>query len=80
MKGVLYYELLENGQTLIGERCSRQLKKLNTFDYHLFRRMQQALMDSCFQTLDDVRKFVNGFIASKSASFLRDGIRMLPDQ
>ena len=45
-------------------------------DYHLFWSMQ----DSCFKTLDDVRKFVDNFIASKSASFFHDGICMLPDR
>ena len=49
-------------------------------DYHLFRSMQHALKNSRFQTLDDVWKFVDDFIASKSARFFRDGIRMLSDR
>ena len=48
------------------------------YDYHVFRSMQHALKDTRFQTLNDVRKFVDDFIASKSASFFCDRIRMLP--
>ena len=49
-------------------------------DYHLFRSMQHALENRCFLNLDDVRKFVVDFIASKPASFFRNGIRTLPDR
>ncbi len=49
-------------------------------DYHLFRSMQHALVDKQLKTLDDMRKFVDDFIASKPASFFRDGIRMLPER
>ena len=47
-------------------------------DYHLFRSMQNALMDTEFETFEDVKKFVDNFIASKDHTFFSEGIHMLP--
>lgn len=49
-------------------------------DYHLFRSMQDALADSQFETFEDVRKFIDDFIASKDSTFFADGMHMLPDR
>lgn len=47
-------------------------------DYHLFRSMQNALEDTQFKTYGEVRKWVDSFIAGKSALFFRRGIQLLP--
>ena len=49
-------------------------------DFHLFRSMQHALADSQFKTVNDIRNFVDEFIAPKPPHIFRDGIRMLPDR
>ena len=48
-------------------------------DYHLFRSMAHRLEGINFQKFKDNRKFMDDFIASKLASFYRDGTRMLPN-
>lgn len=49
-------------------------------DYHLFRSMQNALSDTDFKSLDDIRKWIDDFIASKQPEFFRDGIQQLPER
>jgi hypothetical protein len=48
-------------------------------DYHLFRLLQHHLADTHFKTVEEVRKSIDDFIASKPPSFFRDGIRQLPE-
>ena len=55
MKGVLYYELLEKGQTVTAERYSRQLNKLSEVldkKGHLLRKIAEKLC--CFTTMLDL--------------------------
>ncbi|EFN78930.1 Histone-lysine N-methyltransferase SETMAR, partial [Harpegnathos saltator] len=46
-------------------------------DYYLFRSMQHALSDMHFQSVDEIRKWLDNFIMSKDVTFFRDGIRKL---
>ena len=131
-KGILYYELLQQRQTVTAERYCEQLNRLNEIldekrpfvgqgtrpvkllhdnarphvaksvrdtltslrwealrhvayspdlapsDYHLFRSMNNALQGVRFQTLEEVKKWVDNFFKSKSQQFFRDGINDLP--
>ncbi|EFN78690.1 Histone-lysine N-methyltransferase SETMAR, partial [Harpegnathos saltator] len=47
-------------------------------DYHLFWSMQHALSDMHFQSVDDIRKWLDHFIVSEDVTFFRDGIYQLP--
>lgn len=49
-------------------------------DYHLFRSMQSYLADQRFSKVEDVRKWLDEYFASKPISFYRDGIHHLPDR
>lgn len=49
-------------------------------DYHLFRSMQSYLADQRFTKVEDVRKWLDEYFASKPPSFYREGIRKLPDK
>ncbi|EFN79204.1 Histone-lysine N-methyltransferase SETMAR, partial [Harpegnathos saltator] len=53
---------------------------LTLSNFHLFQSMQHALPDTHFSTVDDVRNFINDFVASKPPSFYCDGIRRLPNK
>ena len=46
-------------------------------DYDLFRSMAHRLAGIRCRKVEDIIKFMDDFIASKPASFYRDGIRML---
>lgn len=49
-------------------------------DYHLFRALQNNLNEKTFKTLDDVKKHLDQFFASKSQSFYERGIMDLPNR
>lgn len=49
-------------------------------DYHLFRSMRHELVDTRFWHVEEVRKFVNDWIAPKLPSFFRHGIAILPER
>jgi hypothetical protein len=49
-------------------------------DYRLFRSLQHHLADTHFKTVEEVRKRIDEFIASKPPYFFRDGIRQLPER
>ena len=48
-------------------------------DYYLFRSLQHHLADTHFVRLEEIRKCIDDFIASKPVSFYRQGIRKLPE-
>lgn len=47
-------------------------------DYHLFRSMQTSLADVRFRNAEEVRKWVDEWIASKDEDFFKRGINKLP--
>ena len=47
-------------------------------DYHLFRSMQVSLADVRFRNAEEVRKWVDDWIASKDEDFFKRGINKLP--
>ena len=48
-------------------------------DHHLFRRMQNSLADVRFENVEEVRKWVDEWIAGENRQFFRQGIRKLPE-
>ncbi|GBN30601.1 hypothetical protein AVEN_212450-1 [Araneus ventricosus] len=48
-------------------------------DYHLFRSMARGLDEQHFHSYEDVKKWVDSWIASKDVSFFQCGIKMLPE-
>lgn len=46
-------------------------------DYHLFRSMQHGLKDMRFNNDQDIKKWVDDFLASKQTQFYSDGIKNL---
>ena len=48
--------------------------------YYLFRSMAHGLAHQHFRSYKEVKKWINSWIASKDASFFRDGIRKLPER
>ncbi len=49
-------------------------------DYHLFRSMEHSLRNMQFANIQDVRKWVGDFFASKPATFYDTGIRNLRER
>lgn len=47
-------------------------------DYHLFRSMQHGLAGTRFRNAEEVRKWIDDWIAAKPTSFFQHGIAMLP--
>ena len=43
-------------------------------DYHLFRWMAHGQAHQHFRSYEEVKKWIDSWIASKDASFFRDGI------
>lgn len=134
MKGPVYYELLQPGQTVTGERYRQQLDDLSRelhdkrpewarkrnkvillhdnarphvakvvqekleelnwevlphaayspdlapSDYHLFRSMQHGLSEQHFSTFEEVKNWIDEWLASKDENFYERGIRLLPQK
>ena len=49
-------------------------------DYHLFRSVAHGLEDKHFGSYEEVKKWIDSWIASKEEQFFRQGIRMLPER
>lgn len=49
-------------------------------DYHLFRSMQHSLAGKQFTKLEDAKKWIDDWIASKPKKFFYDGIHSLPEK
>ncbi|UYV81906.1 hypothetical protein LAZ67_21000083 [Cordylochernes scorpioides] len=49
-------------------------------DYYLFRSMQHGLADQHFSNYDEVKKWIDEWIATKEPAFFGDGIRQLPER
>lgn len=49
-------------------------------DYHLFRTMQSALSGQRFSSYEDIKKWLDQWIALKIEDFFRDGIHHLPER
>ncbi len=87
MKGVVWYDLLEQGQTINSRRYSQQLRRLNEeldlkrpFSGHGLRPLILLHDNARPHVVGDLRKHLDEFFASKPQSFYRDGIRQLPNR
>lgn len=49
-------------------------------DYHLFRSMQHGLSEQRFNSYEEVKKWLDKWIASKDEEFFQRGIRNLPQR
>ncbi|VVC35246.1 Ribonuclease H-like domain,Winged helix-turn-helix DNA-binding domain [Cinara cedri] len=49
-------------------------------DYYLFRSMQHGLADQHFSNYEEVKNWIDSWIAEKPAEFFRKGIRELPEK
>ena len=49
-------------------------------DYYLFRSMQHGLADQHFRNYDEVKKWIDSWIAAKPTEFFTKGIRELPER
>ncbi|GBP35090.1 Mariner Mos1 transposase [Eumeta japonica] len=49
-------------------------------DCHLFRSMAYGLADQHFHSYEEVKKWIDSWIASKDMSFIRRGIHILPER
>ncbi|EGI66303.1 Mariner Mos1 transposase, partial [Acromyrmex echinatior] len=48
--------------------------------YHLFRSMAHDLTDQHFRSYEEVKNWIDAWIASKDDQFFRRGIRTLPER
>ena len=49
-------------------------------EYYLFWLMSHVLAEKRFQSFEDIKKWVDSWIASKDEEFFRNGIRKLPEK
>ena len=49
-------------------------------NYDLFQTMAHGLAHQHFRSYEEVKKWIDSWIASKDASFFRDGIRLLSER
>jgi len=49
-------------------------------DYHFFRSMAHGLADQHFRSYEEVKNWIDSWIASKDDQFFRCGIRTLPER
>ncbi|GFW32898.1 mariner Mos1 transposase [Trichonephila clavipes] len=49
-------------------------------DYHLFRSMAHGLADQHFRSYEEVKNWIESWIASKDNQFFQRGIRTLPER
>ncbi|EGI64132.1 Mariner Mos1 transposase [Acromyrmex echinatior] len=49
-------------------------------DYHLFRSMAHGLSEQHFTSYEDIKNWIDNWIASKDEAFFQRGIRMLPER
>ncbi|KAG5321876.1 MOS1T transposase, partial [Pseudoatta argentina] len=49
-------------------------------DYHLFRSMAHGLSEQHFTSYEDIKNWIDKWIASKDEAFFQRGIRMLPER
>ena len=49
-------------------------------DHYLFRLMSHALAEKRFQSFEDIKEWVDSWIASKDGESFRKGIRELPEK
>ena len=48
--------------------------------YHLFRSIAHGLADQHFRSYEEVKNWIDSWIASKDDQFFRRGIRTLPER
>ncbi|EGI62178.1 Mariner Mos1 transposase, partial [Acromyrmex echinatior] len=49
-------------------------------DYHLFRSMAYGLSEQHFTSYEDIKNWIDNWIASKDEAFFQRSIRMLPER
>ncbi|EGI68513.1 Mariner Mos1 transposase, partial [Acromyrmex echinatior] len=49
-------------------------------DYHLFRSMAHSLSEQHFTSYEDIKNWIDNWIASKDEAFFQRGIRMLSER
>lgn len=49
-------------------------------DYHLFRSMSHALTEQRFDKVENIKNWIDSWIASKDEQFFRRGIHLLPER
>jgi len=49
-------------------------------DYHLFRSIAHGLADQHFRSYEEVKNWIDSWIASKDVQFFQRGIRTLPER